>query len=101
MPRTTIDPDDDDFDAQVRAARSRNDLFAQVDDDPEPTVTTPKAATPAPLPSGGNPPPSAPPSAEEILRGAIRTAKGEGRPRGGMARYVDEGNGSSVGFRIN
>ena len=101
MPRTIIDPDDDDFDAQVRAARSRNDLFAQVDDDPEPTMTTPKAAAPAPLPSGGHIPETAPPSPDAIFRAALRAAKGEGRPRGDMARYVDEGNGSSVGFRIN
>lgn len=100
--RTALDPDDPaGFDAQLRAAGRHHDLFAApVDDEPEPSPAAPKAATPAPLPSGGNPPPSAPPSAEEILRGAIRTAKGEGRPRH-LDRYIDEGEGSAVGFRIN
>lgn len=101
MPRTIIDPDDD-FDAQVRAASRRSDLFAApTDDDPEPTVTTPKAAAPAPLPSGGHIPEAAPPSPDAIFRAALRAAKGEGRPRGDLARYVDEGNGTSVSFRIN
>lgn len=100
--RTAIAADDpDDFDAQLRAAHRHLDLFAAASEEPDPAPAAPKAAKPAPLPSGGYVPEAGPPSPDVIFRAAVRAAKGEGRPRGDLARYIDEGNGSSVGFRIN
>ena len=84
------DPTHDDIDARLRRAANRGRL-------PDPTadeVTAP--ATPRPLPGGGATPHYAPtvPSGEELVRGAIAAAKGQGVPH--HLRPFIESNGTAA-----
>lgn len=71
-----------DIDAQLRNARWRGRLDAPAAGEPEPEVAAPEPPRPSPLPGGAATPHYAPvvPSGDELIRGAIAAARGEGVP---------------------
>lgn len=90
------------LDAMLRRAhaRGRLDTPPDPDDEADQAPPEPEGPKPGPLPGGAAAPiPPAPPSGEQIIRGAIAAARGE-HVDWSVRRFVNPGSATSSTFEV-